>query len=126
MILSRCNPLKEKIEGTWVVDKAYIYDEPAVWDLYGNGIGLESNNNCVLPPINNYKTRTKGEREGLWRVYEKEGVPYLKIETENTVFNKTFRIENLRQERDSYSMGQLMKMSLVSDSVRFDCTKAVY
>ncbi len=125
IILVSCNPLENKLEGSWAVDQAYYNDEPVIWDLYSNVIILHENNTCDLPMID-WEDRHTSKEKGTWNVYKKEGKPYLNINTPNKIFNRTFEIYNLREVRDSVSWGYLMKMTLAADSLKMDCTKALY
>ncbi len=123
--LASCNELEKKVQGGWVVDQAYYHDEPVLWDLYSNGIGLNKDNKCNLP-ISDWADRHTDREKGTWKVSKKNGTPYLKINTTNKIFNRTFEIHNLRKVQDTVSWGYLMKMTLTADSIKLDCTKALY
>lgn len=120
-----CNPLEKKLEGGWVVDQAYYHDEPVLWDLYSNGVGLKPDNTCHLPIVN-WDDRHSEKEKGIWTAFKDNGKTYLKIETENKVFNRTFEIHDLRKVQDKVSFGYLMKMTLAADSLKMDWTKALY
>lgn len=126
ILLVSCNPLENKLQGGWVVDQAYYNDEPVRWDLYSNGFDLKEDNTCILPPINTRLNRSLEEERGTWEAFEKDTTTYLIIETENWLFNRTFVVRNLRKTQDSVSRGNLMKMTLIVDSLKMDCTKALY
>lgn len=126
LFLISCNTLEDKLEGGWVVDQAYYHDEPVRWDLYGNGLGLREDNTCKLPPINMRSKRTPEEEKGTWKAFEENGKTYLQINTENWIFDRTFEVINLRKVQDTVSFGYLMKMTLTADSLKMDCTKALY
>lgn len=125
LTLTACNTLEKEIQGGWVVDQAYYNNEPLIWNMYGNGVNFKQDNTCILPAINDLQTRTKEEREGKWDVSKKDDKSYLKITTSNEVFNRTFEIHNLRKVQDSVSWGHLMKMTLIADSLKLECTKAL-
>jgi len=126
LFLISCNQLENKLEGTWAIDQAYYHDEPVRWDLYTNALGLNENNTCNLPPINSRPKRTPNEEKGTWQAFEEKDKAYLEIDTENRIFDRTFEVHNLRKVQDSVSLGYLMKMTLVADSLKLDCTKALY
>lgn len=113
----------KKIIGAWVIDQAYYNNEPVIWDLYHNSIDLNGNHTCELPPIS---SRNPGEEFGQWELSNDNDYDYLKINTENRIFNRTFKIHDLREVKDSVSWGFLMKMTLTADSLKLDCTKALY
>lgn len=126
VVVFACNPLEKKIEGGWVVDQAYYHDEPVLWNLYGNGLGLNKDYTCNLPLVNEREVRTPEEVKGTWKVFEENGKTYLEINTENWIFSREFEVTNLRKVQDSVSFGYLMKMTLKADSLKMDCTKALY
>lgn len=121
-----CNSLKKEIQGTWAIDQAYYHEQPVLWDLCTNTLHFEQNNNCELPPIHIFDEREELESVGIWEVNKEKNIIYLKISTKNEIFNRTFKIHNLRKVRDSVSWGYFLKMSLTSDSLKLDCTKALY
>lgn len=125
LILSGCNELEEKLIGSWVVDQAYYHDEPVMWDLYSNGFSLNENHTATLP-ISNWEDRHTDKEKGTWKAFKENGAAYLKIDTKNPIFGRTFEIQDLRRVQDSISLGYLMKMTLVSDSLKMVCTKALY
>ncbi len=120
--LISCNGLEKKVQGCWVIDQAYYNGEPIIWDLYGNGLGLEKDKKCNLPLI----TGNNDEGTGTWRVFKKGKVSYLEIKPNNNwIFNRTFEIQNLKLVGNDRT-GYLMKMTLVSDSLKLDCTRHVW
>ena len=125
-LCAACNSLEEKLEGGWVVDQAYYHDEPVRWDLYTNAFDLNEDYTCELPPINRRSERTLEEQRGTWETFQKNDSTYLQIKTENRIFDRTFRVQNLRKVRESVSWGYLIKMTLIADSLKMDCTKALY
>ena len=50
--ITSCNNLEKQIKGMWVVEQAYIYNEPAIWDLLYNGFTIDDKYKCHLPAIN--------------------------------------------------------------------------
>ena len=125
ILCAACNSLEEKLEGTWAIDQAYYHNEPVTWDLYSNAIGLKENNACSLP-IGDWIDRHTDKENGIWKAFKKNGKAYLQINTENRIFDRTFEVHNLKKVRDSVSWGYLMKMTLIADSLKMDCTKALY
>jgi len=125
VILFGCNSLKEQLAGGWVVDQAYYHDEPVRWGFYSNGISLNDDQTCQLP-IDNWDDRHSSREKGTWDAFRKNGNFYIKINSENEVLNNTFLIQDLRKIKDPVSLGYLLKMSLSVDSLRMDCTKALY
>ena len=121
-----CNRVEKEVQGGWVIDQAYYYDEPVIWDLYGNGMSLRKDKTCHLPAISEFHERTPEEETGTWKVFKKDNISYLEIKTHNWIFNRTFEIQNLRKVQDSISWGYLMKMTLMSDSLKLDCTRPIY
>ncbi|WP_439484243.1 hypothetical protein [Cyclobacterium plantarum] len=122
--LVACNSLENKLEGGWVVDQAYYHDEPVLWDLYSNGFDLRSDHSCHLP-IYNWDDRNTVKQTGIWTAFEEKGKMYLRIKTENRIFNREFEVTNLRKVQDTVSFGYLMKMTIQADSLKMDCTKAI-
>ncbi len=125
LLFSSCNELEKKIEGYWVIDNACINNTPVLWNYYSNGFELKSDKTCFLP-INDFSYRNSDKETGKWSAYEEKDKSYLKIETTNEIFNRNFEIKNIRIIRDSISWGNLLKMTLISDSLKLDCTKALY
>lgn len=125
LFLIACNSLENKLEGGWVIDKAYINNKKVIWDLYTNSLNLKNDNKCTLP-YDKWEHKNTAKQKGSWKAFNKNDTLYLKITTKNKYFNRTFRIKNLRKVRDSVSLGLLMKMTLVSDSLKLKCTKAIY
>lgn len=121
-----CNDIEKQIQGSWVVDQAYYDDEPVLWDLYTNSFDLKDNNICDLPPINRFSERSSEEVIGTWVTFKENGKSYIKINSTNSIFNRTFQIHNLRKVQDTVSWGYLLKMTISSDSLKMDCTKALY
>lgn len=120
-----CNPLEKKLEGGWVVDQAYYHNEPVLWDLYSNGFDLKPDHSCHLP-IDNWDDRNTVKQTGIWTAFEEKGKIYLRIKTENRIFNREFEVTNLRKVQDTVSFGYLMKITIQADSLKMDCTKALY
>jgi len=124
--LSSCrNELDKKIEGVWVIDQAYYHDNAVVWNLYSNGLILKNDYSCDLP-ISNANDRNTEKENGIWSISEKDGNKCLVIETSNELFCRTYRIDKLERVQDKVSLGLLLKMTLVADSLKLDCTKAIY
>lgn len=123
--LVACNSLEKKLAGGWVVDQAYYNDEAVQWDLYSNGVGLNPDNTSHLPIVN-WEDRHTEKETGIWTAFEENGISYLRIETENQIFNRTFVVNDLKKVQDPVSFGYLMKMTLSSDSLKMDWTKALY
>ena len=126
LVTSCKDNIENELSGSWVVEQAYYNDEVVQWDLYTNAIQLNKDKTCDLPPIHSREERTLNEGKGIWEALEKQGNSYLQIKTENWIFNRTFEIHNLRKVRDNKSFGFLMKMTLTADSLKLDCTKALY
>lgn len=126
ILLCSCHNLDEKIKGGWVVDQAYYNNKVVIWDLYTNSLNLKDNNNCELPPINRLSERSPDETIGKWKLYKENGKLYLQINTTNKIFNRTFEIQKLRKEKDTISWGDLLKMTILSDSLKMECTKAIF
>lgn len=123
-IFTACDKRESIVQGDWVVDQAYYNNVPVIWDLYSNGFNLKRNGTCYLP-ISDYSHRDTERQAGLWELINKNNRVYLQINTTNFIFNRTFAIHNLRKVQDTVSWGYLMKMTLISDSLRLDCTKAL-
>ena len=123
--LTACNKLEKQIEGDWAIDQAYINDEPVIWDLFHNGLFLEKDKTCKLPIID-YTYRGSNQEKGTWTVFKENGGRYLQISSENTLFSRVFEVQDLYEVMDERSWGYLLKMTLVSDTLKFDCTKALY
>jgi hypothetical protein len=117
--------LEKQLKGGWVVDSAFYNNNPVVWDLYSNGFDLNSDFSCELP-IGDRNDRHSDKETGTWLTFSKNGIKVLSIETSNKIFNRTFEITRLTRIRDKESYGYLLKMTLESDSLKLDCTKAIY
>jgi len=124
-LFTACDDIENQLRGTWVIDKAYINNNPVIWDLIGNAIGLDKDMTCNLPIIYVDDRHTIKET-GTWEIIDKNKVKYLQIKTTNSFFNRTFEISNLRKIQDPVSLGYLMKMTLITDSLRLDCTRELY
>jgi hypothetical protein len=125
LFLVSCNNLDNQLKGGWVVDQAYYNNEPVVWDLFGNGFDLNNDYTCVLPVYNSWDRNTV-KQKGTWTTYKDKNILHLKILTTNQLFNRDFQILRLRKIKDKESLGSLLKMTIVSDSLKMDCTKALY
>lgn len=121
-----CNNDNKQIKGGWLVHQAYYNNKPVIWDLYGNNINLRTDNTCLLPEINNFQNRTNDEGIGTWKIFKQDGKQYLEIQTTNKIFRRTFEVYNLRKVQDSVSLGYFMKMTLLSDSLKLECTKIIF
>jgi hypothetical protein len=117
-----CNHLEKQLQDGWTIDQAYYNDEPVIWNLYNNYLGLNRDYTCSLPRIN---IDAAAEDIGKWKYFQQNDKLYLQISTENWIFNRTFEIRDLRKVGDP-RMGYLMKMTLISDSLKLDCTKPLY
>lgn len=126
LLFTSCNELEKKVQGGWVIDQAYYHNEPVRWDLYNNSLSLNKDNSCDLPPISGFRERKPEEMIGTWQAYTQNDTSYLQINSENWIFDRTFKINNFRKVRDSVSWGYIMKMTLTADSLKLDCTKALY
>lgn len=124
LILNGCSGMDEKIQGGWVVDKAFYNDQRVVWNLYSNGFSLKSDNTCSLP-ISDWSHRNSAYETGSWKFFKKNGKCFIEINTINEVFNRTFEIQEFKKTQDTVSLGFLYKMTLASDSLRLKCTKAI-
>jgi hypothetical protein len=125
-LLLSCNNIKKDLEGGWIINQAYINNKPVIWDFYNNCIDLKKDKTCELPPINSFINRNQNECVGYWDVKEKDNSFYLVIKTNNVFFNRTFEVSEIIKVTDSVSFGNLMKMSLISDSIKLDCSKELY
>lgn len=122
LTITGCNSLEKKLAGTWTIDKVYFYEEPAVLNYYSNAFDLKEDYTCELP-IGVWSERYSAKEQGRWKVFSRNDTMYLQIVTENTFFNNRFEIRNLRKSQDSITLGHLMKMTLIVDSLRMECTK---
>lgn len=123
LTLFSCNSSEEIISGLWVVDRAYLNNKPAYWDLYTNSFSLKPDHTCVLP-INDWNHRGTNKQDGTWELIQNDTSRYLKITTENTLFNRTFKITKFKKISDPVSLGTLLTMTLSSDSLKLDCTSS--
>lgn len=108
-----------------MVDQAYYHNEPLIWNLYSNGFDLKKDNTCILP-ISDFSHRHTDKETGTWRAFKKNNKSFIEINTTNDIFNRTFEVKKLRKVQDTVSWGYLMKMTLIADSLKLDCTKALY
>jgi hypothetical protein len=113
---------KEKYVGLWLVDKAYIHDEVAIWNLFSNSFELYKDFTCSLP-IADVNDRHTSKEHGEWRIIVDNDTEMLEIRSTNEVFNRTFQILDFRQEEEPINKGIHTKMTLVADSIKFECTK---
>lgn len=120
-----CENVEKKINGSWIIEQAYIYNAPVIWNLTLNCFLIENNYNCILP-VADVSLFDSEERVGTWKVLKEKKKYYLVIDTKNELFNRKFEIQNLRKGKDERTGGYFVKMSLAADSIKFDCMRAVY
>lgn len=120
-----CNDFEKQLKGMWVVEQAYIYNEPVGWNLHSNCFHIEDNYNCTLP-VANLNLINSNERVGSWKLVLEKKKYYLVIDSKNELFNRKFEVQNLRKVKDQRTGGFYFKMSLAADSIKFDCMRAVY
>jgi hypothetical protein len=118
-----CNYSDKKLTGGWVIDKAYYFDKPVVYNLFTNSFELYKDHTCFLP-ISEITQRNSDYEKGTWNSYEIHDTLYLKITSVNKIFNRVFKVDNYRLIDDPVSTGILTKATLSSDSLKFECTKA--
>jgi hypothetical protein len=123
--LLACNKLKSTLQGDWLIEKVYYNNKPVIYDLYSNGFNLNKDHTCWLP-MSAVNENQPDVEKGSWETYTKDTVSYLKIQTVNKVFNRTFRVLNFRKELDYKKYGYLLKMTLIADSLRIECAKVPY
>ena len=117
-----CNNIENKVQGHWTIEKMTKGKIDLLQVLYSNGFGLKEDHSCTLP-IDNLKDRHSRKETGEWKVFEKSGKEYLQIISENKNFHGTYHITNSKTITDSISLGQLVKISFVSDSITIHCIK---
>ncbi len=118
-----CNSRDNEVVGSWVIDSLNYSNKEEL--LYSNGFNLKNDHTCDLP-IWDWTDRHSPMEKGKWEVYDSNDKTYLKITSLNRLFNRNFEITNLSKVRDSASMGYLLKMTLIADSLKIDCTKSLY
>lgn len=118
-----CNNIEKKVQGHWTIEKMTKGKIDLLQVLYANGFGLKEDHSCTLP-IDNLNDRYSRKETGEWIVFEKSGKEYLQIISENKNFHGTYLITNSEIITDSISLGKLVKISLVSDSITIHCIKA--
>jgi hypothetical protein len=120
-----CDSLDNEIAGSWVIDNLNYSNIDADGNLYSNGFNLRDDHTCDLP-IWNWSDRHSPVEKGKWKVYHENDKTYLEISSINSLFNRNFEITNLSKVLDSASFGYLLKMTLVADSLRMECTRSLY
>ncbi len=120
LIITSCNDEKNQIQGDWAIDEL-----DANFSIKTNGLNLKKDYTCELPMVDISERHTDKET-GTWSILKKKNSLYLMIKTKNTYFNKCFKIENLKEIKDSTSSGCFVKMTLVADSIIMNCTKVLY
>ncbi len=120
LVLNSCNTIEDEIQGEWVFDQAYYNNEPVFWDLCTNGMSLSKDGTCDLPPLN------YDDSKGIWKVIKKNNTIILSIETNNEIFNRNFRVSKLGKVHYPKKRACLIKMTLLSDSLKLECTKIAY
>ncbi|MBN2776124.1 MAG: hypothetical protein JXR36_00685 [Bacteroidales bacterium] len=117
--INSCNNVDNEVQGVWVID---TYQ--GQFQLLTNGICFEEDHRCTLPMVNINERHTDKE-VGSWKTFYKDGKYYLEITTNNSNFNDTYEIVNLKKIKDAETGGFIMKMTLVSDCSTLYCTKAL-
>jgi len=123
-LLFSCNKLENTLQGGWNIEKVYYHNKPVVYDLYTTRFDLSSNNTCELPiSISSLDENKLDGEKGLWKAYTSNNVSYLQIQTKNKIFCRKFRILNIREEPAYLNKGELLKMTLIADSIKIKCAK---
>jgi hypothetical protein len=118
----KVNKVEKYMDGFWIVDSAYYNNETVEWDLNMNGFILLKNKTCTLP-YNDY-IYTDSCMYGKWKVHNDNGIIYLKIKTHNILFNKDFKINNLKIIKSNNPHFYKCSMELEADSMKLSCTKS--
>jgi hypothetical protein len=125
--LTSCNKLESNLRGGWEIEKVYYHNKPVIYDLYTNRLDFNKDHTCRLPVTASALDENKlGGEKGSWEAYTKDNISYLKIKSENKIFNRTFRVLNFRKELDNIQYGYLLKMTLIADSLKMECAKVPY
>jgi len=125
LVLNSCNTIEDEIQGEWVFDQAYYNNEPVFWDLCSNGASLKEDGTCDLPTVN-CDDRNTNKAKGVWEVIEKDSIVILNIKTNNEIFNRNFKVSKLGKVYYPKKRACLIKMTLLSDSLKLECTKIAY
>ena len=120
LILICCkSPLENKVAGVWVID-AYEGE----FQLATNGLVLKKDNSCGLPMT--YKNNHEYFKvSGKWEIISNSGKNYLLIHSANHPLCTKYQIVRLETVIDQHSYGNLLKMTLVSEKVKLECTRAL-
>lgn len=125
IIMCSCNVSDTKMQGGWLIESAYYRNKPVRYDLLSNSFELNNDHSCWLPVPPGTELHTANEN-GMWSTYKSHDTLYLRIETINKIFNRTFSVTNYRVVDDNLKGGMITKATLVSDSLKFECYKASY
>lgn len=125
MAMCSCNVSDTKMRGGWLVESAYYHDVPVRYDLLSNSFELNNDHGCWLPVAPGTELHTADE-SGRWSTYKSNDTLYLRIETTNKIFNRTFSVTNYRVVDDKMKGGMITRATLASDSLKFECYKAPY
>jgi hypothetical protein len=117
ILYTACNKFKNELTGGWLIENVYYNNKPVIYDLYTNSFDLNEDNTCNNLPISSINESQPGVETGTWKSYVEKGESYIQIKSKNKIFNRKFRILDLRSE------GNLIKMTIASDSVKLICSK---
>lgn len=119
-----CNDMLENdIIGLWIIDEITYEKNNIKPYIYLNMFETKKNHTCTLPVTKVSDIRTI-KSEGNWKLILINSNPYILINTENELFNDTFKIEKVWEERDTVSWGIALKMILSTKKLHLKCTRS--
>lgn len=121
--LLSCSPVRRmenKLSGMWVIEKSIVNGRDNLFDYLTNSIVLYSNRTCELPIINWDNINRSSRINGSWKVTKKASQYFIKLTTENSLFDKKFKL-NYSTRKHGYAT--LKVIELKADSIYIRCTQ---
>lgn len=119
LFICGCESRKTQIMGYWHINEVFYHNELVIYDLPASFFSLNKDYTCELPT--RYEERNSNKNIGSWSVYTKDKVTYLNVDSENALFNRTYKLESFGKIQDKETKGYLLEMVLVSDSLKMVC-----
>lgn len=124
--LTSCSDMDNKVKGIWIIKEIYQNNESIFDTLFSTGVLINKNKTCDLP-IRSIEDRNTSKKIGQWEVIKKgEDNYYLKITTDNELFNDSYKIKVWERVLDENSQAYGIRMILESDRTTIVLTRSDY
>jgi len=114
-LLTSCNDMDDKVSGVWTIKGIYQNNESIFDTLFSTGFLINKDKTCAFPRRN-----ISENKNGKWKTLKKGEQYYLKITTDNELFNDTYEIKSWAKIMDEKTYGYAIVMFLESKNTKME------